>query len=197
MKKFRGFSVVELMVTFAILGLLTVISIPNILTWNSRKKYEQSVKDTYNLLSEARSYAISEKKCSASAPATSWTFKISQPESSSITKRAEIFCNYVAGGSLIQILVNSEEISRNFTKTTYYKLNTDNPSTMEIYNGGDINITFASGTGRTTISPSSAKLGLSFAPNFLGDSTSSPPKILCFNTVGGYPYFAQTTECGE
>jgi len=56
----NGFSLVELMIVGAIIGIAGMIAVPDFLTWKSRSELKQAVTDVANQLYEARIFARSQ-----------------------------------------------------------------------------------------------------------------------------------------
>lgn len=58
----KGFTLIELMVVFAIIGILTVVGIASYTTYNSTQTLNTSIADVTNVLTNAKSRAISQVK---------------------------------------------------------------------------------------------------------------------------------------
>src|SRR5215204_2911317 len=56
----NGFSLIELMVVGAIIGIAGMIAVPDFLTWKSRSELKQAVTEVANQLYEARIFARSQ-----------------------------------------------------------------------------------------------------------------------------------------
>lgn len=59
---FKGFTLLELLVVFGIIGILTGISIASYSTFNNTQSLQSAVRDVQNMLSTAKSRAISQVK---------------------------------------------------------------------------------------------------------------------------------------
>lgn len=60
MKNKNGFSLVELMVAIAIIGILAAIATPNIISWLQNRKYTTSVQRVISVMNAAKMRAVKE-----------------------------------------------------------------------------------------------------------------------------------------
>lgn len=62
MKKHAGFSLMELMVVIAIIGVLSAIAIPNAISWRNNAQVNSAARGLYSDLQNARSTAVKENR---------------------------------------------------------------------------------------------------------------------------------------
>jgi Tfp pilus assembly protein FimT len=120
----RGFSMVELLVVFALAILLGIIMVPNLSSWRNRTDFDSTVRQIATILREAQSRSM------AQASSTSWGVRF---ENSTTTAPfyALFATSYGAG-----------------TTIGYYRLPVSvRYSTSSLAQGSSINITFAQITG--------------------------------------------------
>jgi len=60
MKNRNGFSLMELMIVIAILGIISAISVPNIISWRNNAQVNAAARDLYSNIQLAKSTAVKE-----------------------------------------------------------------------------------------------------------------------------------------
>ena len=80
-KNQKGLSILELLITISIIGLISLVSIPALKNFNTGQDLENSVSDFKNALRTTQSKAITGVKCPNKKPSVKWDFLISQTNS--------------------------------------------------------------------------------------------------------------------
>lgn len=77
MRKYAGFTLIEILVTISLLALVTLIGLPNLRKFNSDQGVENSVSDFVQVIRKAQSNSQSRIKCSGNRTSVNWSVKIS------------------------------------------------------------------------------------------------------------------------
>jgi Tfp pilus assembly protein FimT len=133
--KKRGISIIELIATVAVVGIIAGLTVPNFSQIFGKNKFQEETQALFDLISDARVNAIAEKKCHDEESLISWGITIDQS-----TRSGKLICHSQSSEER-----QVEEIS--FSPRT-------NISLIEFGDGstaGSITISFAAETTQTKI----------------------------------------------
>ncbi len=103
MQKKSGFSLVEMMVSVAIIGILFGITVPRFERTQSINKFRDEVQSIFDMIADARASALAGQRCGANET-VSWIFEISPANFA-------LKCNFLNMGALEEMEIRNEEIA--------------------------------------------------------------------------------------
>lgn len=166
--KKRGASIIELMVTVAIVGVVAGIAVPNFSQIFSFNRFQEETRNIVNFISDARANAIASKECRDTETLTLWAISIDQNTSS-----LKLACNSLPTGTMLE---TEEDIISSNTEITAIEF--DDNSTVS-----NINISFEAESAQAKIADGTHKnIRLVFT-----HPSSGKMRTLCFNSVAGFP----------
>ncbi len=184
MKRFKGFSLVEVLATMTILGILATISAPEYYKLRERSQFQAEVQAIVDTIVDARNAAITNKKCSNDSNSVMWKMIIDTTPFS-----YELRCFYDDSNSTVE----RTSVSPIFAEIDSITLTPAATATVE-----DITFSFFSG-------PANAKLQFTESSTLrkaesihmvMGQRGEIKQQGLCFNRVAGFPTFNKSgSEC--
>ncbi len=150
MKIVRGFTIIELLTVMGLISILAVMAAPSFIEMQNKVKFREDAQKFLDILGEARSNALSNKKCDNGETSLKWSviFK----------KNGTKFNIYCQDSNGISALANNESnfiIASGITKI--YRLEGEDTNLWINNDGNDSNdndylgISYLSGTGQTKI----------------------------------------------
>ncbi len=186
-----GFSLIEVLATMTILGIIATISAPEFWRLRDRDQYRSEVQAFFDTIVDARNAAMTNKKCSNGSTAINWR-AVMIPTLGSFTY--DLQCFYDSTNYTIErATVSPEKIdleSMDFNED-------QDPSVMTSSFPVSVSYIFFSGGGQSKLeyNDGSDKKAESVT-NILGHTNSSFQQTICFNRVSGFPTFNKSgTTC--
>ncbi len=200
MKIKKGFTLVELMVTITIAGILGLIAVPSMVKWNKKDKFINQTREIIDTINDARAAALSDKKCPTSNESSvAWGIRLTEE-----SKEINLMCYHGSSKETVKILQldNNVKIDNN----GYYYIKSNDPT----YNGTlfdliskTIDITFSAEKERAKIWISNLnpipsvydinKIQLTF--EFSEDVNEK--RTICFDRIAGFPTISKDSNCAE
>ena len=195
MQKLKGFTLIELLATMAIIAILVTISIPNLQGMRQTNNFRGQTQVIWDQISEARSSAITNKKCSNGDIAAVWQVIFSDLPTTEI--KHTLNCITTAN------LVSVEAAEATLLDTDVSFLDIDgvaedlNTPVTEV-----IRINFLSGSAQTKLEQVETDttenriddLRIVFAHTF---ELSDLQQSLCLNRVAGFPLINKYSDTCE
>lgn len=179
MRRFKGFSLIEVLATITILGILATISAPEYYKLRERVQFQSEVQSFVETIVDARNSALTNKKCSNGNPSVSW--KVTMTRSPlSYTLR----CFTDASTSVLELDVSSSNLD--IIRTEVDEINTTPAPVATV---SDVTFTFFAGPANAKLEyteSSTLRKGqdLNLVFGFIGEPRQ---QAVCFNPVAGFP----------
>lgn len=224
MRIVRGFTLIELLVIMGIIGILAVMTAPNFLLMQNRVKFQEDAQKFLDILGEARSNALSNKKCENGQDSLKWTVLVRR-----FDPVINIYCQSADNIAAIQINESNYELS---SHVRIYRLESAQAPATAWFSGATapyeyFGVSYFSGTGQaklesftpvgtyddvtkatfdagTVIAPWSNANGLNGVRRstfrLVFEWAAENEKItICMNAIAGYPRVSKdgTDDCSD
>lgn len=197
MQKVPGFSLIEIMTTITIMGIVAVVAMPEYWRLRARDAYRAEGQVLFDTILDARNAALTNKLCNDDNSALRWTvFMV--PNTDPVTYELRCYrdmSNYTVEQSSVS-LSRSDLESVDFNETAL-------PAAMDGSGGApypnSIRFSFFSGgvNGRLEYDDGTVNKADSVAM-ILGHDESAFQHTICFNRVSGFPTFNKNgTTCQD
>lgn len=189
MLKWRGFTLIEVLTTITILGIVATISAPEYGRWRDRDKYRAEGQGFFDTILLARNYAQTNKFCSNGKASTRWRVYL---DTANPLPRYRLNCHWDdTNNSTVEIpLVTMgdseiEEIDFNLAAA---------PAALSPPNlPANVQFTFFSGSAVGRLQYNNGSLETADDVQIvIGHDDTPSQHTICFNRVAGFPTFNKT-----
>lgn len=190
MKKFAGFSLVELVVVIGVSVILTMMSIPKMISWYKKDRFISQTEKIIDTLYDARAAALSEKKCLDGSSSTEWGWSIE----GNVVK---LIC-YKSSDQQEEKSINLDDniefsgtyLSLEETNGTLIPLLTDTKILINFLSGNSqAYITAEDGTTRDTYKIKKVTLPFKFS------GLEDIKRTICFDRIAEFPTISSDENC--
>jgi prepilin-type N-terminal cleavage/methylation domain-containing protein len=184
MLKIRGFTLLELIVTFALIGFLTTFVGVSFVGIQSEYRFDTEAKEIFETIAQARNNALSEKVCPNGNPSQSWSFLVE--------KNPDQFRLLCFDGSLLE-KVNTVVLSLSTVSVLSFP---GSSSSFTFPEPQIAEVLFETGTLGVQIISVESDFEPKLQANLL-HQTSPKQQTICFDRYSGYPTTNIGTTCAE
>jgi len=182
MQKQKGFTLLELMLTIVMVGILASISAPSFQQWQRDQRFISDTETLFDTLADARASAVSEKKC-GSEPAKEWILEVD-------LAGVKLSCKQDASGELVKEIRSRQWASPAIIK----KMTTDDVTVDNWTNRETLKIVIFQGGTQALINEfyinKWARINIRFED--LGKE-----RTICYSRIANYPYYSKDGTCND
>lgn len=195
MPKVSGFTIIEILTTITILGIIATISVPEYWRWRDRDQFRAQGQAFFDTLLDARNAALTNKLCSNGNTSFKWRIVF---DADANPPRYELYCHWDDTNASV---VEQSNVLMDKTEVNTVDFNETNPPAA--MSGGSIpdnvEIAFFSGSASGRLDYDDGSLNRADqAKIVLGHTSSDFVHAICFNRVAGFPSFNKVgSDCLE
>ncbi len=191
--RFRGFSLVEIMATVTIIGIVAAIAAPNFWHGQRRDTFRYGNQNFFDLLIQARNSAMTNKKCNNGSISTDWKLEF-KTDGTSTDYSHQLKCFY-DGGSTDE----TELKTPLYGKIKLIDFNDgglllDGTNGKEFPDQSDLSFESISGLGKVEYNIGAGIVRANEIKVVFEYDGPSYFQTICFNRIAGYPTFSKSTE---
>ena len=181
MPKQKGFTLLELMLTIVLVGILASVSAPSFQRWQRDQSFTSDTETFFDTLADARASAVSEKKCEDD-PALEWILDADQDGVILSCKKDDGLGTVVEEYSTEW--ASPAVITMEATDSLGGAWTTEDPLRVVIFAGGTQSIISDSYVYKW------AKVSINF-------EDIGKEKTICYSRIANYPYYSPNGSCSD